>query len=144
MEAAFFYGTRSHRRALYSKKKPREEAGWTDEVKGNDSVEAEPQQAIEACKMIHVGVRNESMRDTQEFARGQRRHVAEVKRQCPTAETEIDEQCGIRKGIIDEPRLHEPSHIVPFLIPSPRACRSRSVASWRLKALPGRNFVRAI
>jgi len=36
-----------------------EEAGWTDEVKGSDSVEAEPQEAIEACKMIHVGVGNE-------------------------------------------------------------------------------------
>jgi hypothetical protein len=65
--------------------------------------------------MIHMGVGNESMRDAHEFASGQRRHVAKVEQQGPTAETEIDEQRGIRKGIIDQPRLHEPSHVVPFL-----------------------------
>jgi hypothetical protein len=90
-----------------------EKAGRTDEVKGGGSVEAQPQQAIEARKMIHVGVRNERMRDAQEFARGQRRHVAEVEQQGAAAETEIDEQRRIRKRIIDEPRLHEPSHFLP-------------------------------
>src|SRR5262245_57271965 len=73
--------------------------------------------------MIHVGVRNERMRDAQEFARGQRRHVAEVEQQCPAAETEIDEQRRIRKGIVDEPRLHEPSHVVPLLVRSAQTCR---------------------
>src|SRR5262249_59484254 len=81
-----------------------EEAGRTDKVKGGGPMQAQPQQAIEACKMM----RNESVRDAQEFARGQWRHVAEVEQQGPTTETEIDEQRGIRKGIIDEPRLHEP------------------------------------
>jgi hypothetical protein len=59
-------------------------AALTDAVKGSGSVGAEPQQAIE---------------DTQEFARGQRRHVAEVEQQCPPAETEIDETApGSEKG----------------------------------------------
>src|SRR5262249_58322115 len=77
-----------------------EKSGRADEVKGGGSVEAQPQQAIETRKMIHVGVRNESMRDAQELARGQRRHVAEVEQQGAAAETEIDEQRGIRKGIV--------------------------------------------
>ncbi|HET9245103.1 MAG TPA: hypothetical protein VFO15_04800, partial [Xanthobacteraceae bacterium] len=99
-----------------------EKSGRADEVKGGGSVEAQPQQAIETREMIHVGVRNERMRDAQELARGQRRHVAEVEQQGAAAETEIDEQRGIRKGIVDEPRLHEPSHFLPLLARSARTC----------------------
>jgi hypothetical protein len=91
--------------------------------------------------MIHVGVGYESMRNA--LARGQWRHVAKIEQQCPTAETEIDEQPGIREGIIDEPRLHEPRHLSP----------SRSVGTGMLqsergivrdKCLRVRNFGRVI
>src|SRR5262249_56308029 len=47
-----------------------EKSGRADEVKGGGSVEAQPQQAIETRKMIHGGVRNESMPDAQELAGG--------------------------------------------------------------------------
>jgi hypothetical protein len=93
-----------------------EETRRTREVKRSEAVEAQPQQPIEAGKMIHMRVGNESMRDAQEFACGQRRHVAEIEQQRPTAEAEVDEQRRIRKRIIDEPRLHEPSHTVPLLV----------------------------
>jgi hypothetical protein len=69
-----------------------QEARGTREVKRSEAVEAQPQQAIEARKMIHVCVGNESMRDAHEFARGQRRHVAEVEQQRATAEAEVDEE----------------------------------------------------
>src|SRR5262249_43976027 len=105
-----------------------EKAGRTDEMKGGGSVEAQPQQAIETREMMHVGVRNERMRDAQELACGQRRHVAEVEQQGAAAETEIDEQRRIRKRIVDEPRLHEPSHFLPLLARSARTCRRRSAA----------------
>src|SRR5262245_34225443 len=89
--------------------------------------------------MIHVGVRNESMRDAQELARGQRRHVAEVEQQGAAAETEIDEQRGIRKGVVDEPRLHEPSHFLPPSRSIGATCRRRSAASRETK-VPGRDL----
>src|SRR5262245_63375525 len=47
-----------------------DEAGRTDEVKGGGPMQAQPQQAIEACKMIHVGVRKESVRDAEGLAGG--------------------------------------------------------------------------
>ena len=113
-------------------------------MKGNDSVEAEPQQAIEACKMIHVGVGNESMRDTQEFARGQRRHVAEVKQQCPTAKRKSMNSAGSEKGSLTSRGCTSQVTSSPF---SFRPHGHAAVAVWhraRLNALPGRNFVRAI
>jgi hypothetical protein len=84
------------------------------------TVQAEPQQPIEACKMIHVGVGNENMTDAHELARRQRRHVAKIEEQRPAAEAEVDEQRGIREGIIDEPGLHEPGHSIPLRVrPTP-------------------------
>src|SRR5262249_29711966 len=89
--------------------------------------------------MIHVGVRNERVRDAQELARGQRRHVAEVEQQGAAAETEMDEQRGIRKGVVDEPRLHEPSHFLPPSRSIGATCRRRSAASRETK-VPGRDL----
>ena len=93
-----------------------DEAGRTNEVKGGGPVQADPQQAIEARKMIHVGVGHENMGEAQELARGQRRQLAEIEQQGAAAEAEIDEQPRIRKRIIDQARLHEPSHLIPLLV----------------------------
>jgi hypothetical protein len=99
-----------------------EETARTGQMQRRGTVQAEPQQAIEAGKMIHVGVGNENMTDAHELARGQRRHVAEIEEQGPAAEAEVDEQRGIREGIIDEPRLHEPGHIIPLQVRPTPAC----------------------
>jgi hypothetical protein len=97
-----------------------EETGRTGQMQRRGTVQAEPQQAIEAGKMIHVGVGNENMTDAHELARRQRRHVAKIEEQRPAAEAEVDEQCGIREGIIDEPRLYEPGHSIPLRVrPTP-------------------------
>jgi len=74
-----------------------EETGRTGEMKGSKAVQADPQQAVEAGEMIHVGVGNERMRDAAELACGQRRQVAEVEQQRATAKAKVDEHRRIRK-----------------------------------------------
>jgi hypothetical protein len=91
-----------------------EETARTGQMQRCGTVQTEAQQAIEAGKMIHVGVGNKNMTDAHELARGQRRHVAKIEEQGPATESEVDEQRGIREGSIDEPRLHEPGHSIPL------------------------------
>ena len=45
------------------------EPGWTDQVQRRRAMQTNPEQPIEAGKVVHVGVRYKSMSNAQELAR---------------------------------------------------------------------------
>ena len=45
------------------------EPGWADQVQRRCPMQTNPQQSIEAGKMVHVGMRYKSMSDAQKLAR---------------------------------------------------------------------------
>ena len=87
-----------------------DEARRADEVERTAAVQAHAQQAVEAGKMIHVGVRDKHMADPQELAGGERRDIAEIEQDGAAAEAEIDEQAGVVERTVDQARLNEPAH----------------------------------
>ena len=95
---------------------PLDEAGRTDEVKRGGAMQADPQQAIEAGEMIHVGVGHEHVGETQELARRQRRQLAEVEQQGPPPEAEIDEQPRIRNGSLTRRGCTSQVTSIPFVL----------------------------
>jgi len=57
------------------------EPGRAYQVQRRGPVQTNPQQPIEAGEMVHVGVRNETMRDAQELARRERCQITEIEQQ---------------------------------------------------------------
>jgi hypothetical protein len=45
------------------------EPGWADQVQRRCPMQTNPEQSIEAGKMVHVGMRYENMSNAQELAR---------------------------------------------------------------------------
>jgi hypothetical protein len=60
--------------------------------------------------MIHVSVRHKGMADAQELPRRLWSKFTEIEEQRASPEAKVDEQPRIRKRVIDEARLNEPSH----------------------------------
>ena len=84
-------------------------------------MQTNPEQPIEAGKMIHVGVRHETMRNAQEPAGREQGQITKIKQQRATAKPEIDEHSRIGKRLVHEIRLNEPGHAACVASAWPRA-----------------------
>ncbi len=67
------------------------EPARADQVQRRCPMQTNPEQPIEAGKMVHVGMRHESMSKAQKLARRERRQITEIEQQGTTAKSEVDE-----------------------------------------------------
>ena len=73
-------------------------------------VQGRPQQAIEADKVIDVGVRDEGVAHAPEYPRRQVPQISKIEQHGPRTEAEIDKDPRVGEWVVDESRLDEPSH----------------------------------
>ena len=73
-------------------------------------MQTNPEQSVETGKMVHVGVRHQSMSNAQKLPGYKRCQITEIEQQGTTAKSEVDVKPGIGKRLIDETGLSEPGH----------------------------------
>ena len=67
------------------------EPGRADQVQRRSSMQTNPEQPIEARKVVHVGMRYKSMSNAQELARREWRQITEIEQKSATAKSEVNE-----------------------------------------------------
>ena len=79
-------------------------------MKRRGALQQQPKQAVKSGKMIHVSMGHESMAHPQNLSGRKRMNVAEIEEHRPPSEAKIDQEPGIGKDVIDQPRLNKPGH----------------------------------
>ena len=89
---------------------PGDEAFRPDEAQRLRAMQADPQQTIEAGKMIHVGVRHEDVAHPHQLPGRQGGDVTEVEQQGTARAAQIEVDAGIRKRVVDAASLDKVVH----------------------------------
>jgi hypothetical protein len=86
------------------------EIRWAVQPHSGISAQANPQEMVETCEVIHVRMRNEDIAQPQELARGQSRDIANVEQQRTPLELQIEIKAWIAEGAIDELGVEDRAH----------------------------------
>ncbi len=87
-----------------------DEAGRTVHPHARVATEANAQQMIESCEVIHVRVTHEHVAHSQQNPRGQRGHIADVEQQRAALVFQIDTHTGIAPHAIHQRRAVDGLH----------------------------------
>ena len=74
------------------------------------AAQKQPQQAVEADEMIHVGVADKDVADLQDVPRRQCRDLTQVEQKGSLLEQKGQEKAGVFKRRVDQPRVVGGAH----------------------------------